>query len=575
MKKLMAFTLAVMMLVGAFAGCSSKQNGSKASGWINSYFSTLPTTLNPFVNSSSEGGEVLDAISMYLYRLYPNEDGTAAIGTPELASELPIQMDEEGKHWRVKLRQGCKFADGTPMNADTVIFSYQMLLDPDQLNPKATIVINSITLPISGSGPYFDGEAGWDEVGIKKIDEYTIDFYSDVATTQFNARRGLSFCPMIHEATYLKTLSDDKSLTLYGTSLENYVSAGPFILKEWIADSKIILERNPNFIHADKIKLEGISYIGIPDAQTAIELFIKGQVDTVTLSYDHWASYAEDPRVHNYYDDSLMYMFINMGNPTQNNLLGKLNFRNALYYGIDRVKITNAVGGEPTSRYIRKAVVGDLNTGTAFIDMPGSTDYIDDPYTLYQPAKANEYFLKALEECNLTSATLELMYSEVAIRTRAIFEMLMVDFEKTFQNKISVTLRPVPASQSQKLRRWNPDDPTAYEAALGSLLPSADDPSASFAVFISSYSPPRFCYANPEFDALYEQSCSLEANLNNDLKVELCQKMEQIVLRDKIIVPVYETESKKLFSDRIVLPTANEAYLTVFGFGYPLFAGVK
>ncbi len=575
MKKILAFVLAAMMLIGAFAGCSSTKKENAASGWVNSYFSTLPTTLNAFVNSSTEGGEVLDATSMYLYRQYLNDDGSAYVGTPEFASELPIQMDEEGKVWRVKLRENCKFADGTPMNADTVIFSYQMLLDPEQVNPKATIVINSIMLPISGSGSYFDGDSDWDEVGIKKIDEYTIDFYSDIATTQFNARRGLSFCPMIHEATYLKTLSDDKSLTLYGTSLENYVSAGPFILKEWIADSKVVLERNPNFIHADKIKLEGITYVGIPDAQTAVELFIKGEIDMVTLSYDHWASYAEDPRVHNYYDDSLMYMFINMGNPTQNNLLGKLNFRNALYYGIDRVKITNAVGGEPTTRYIRKAVVGNLETGERFIDMPGSTDYIDDPTTVYDPVKANEYFSKALEECNLTSATLDLMYSEVAIRTRAIFEMLQVDFQSVFNNKLTVTLRPVPANQTQTLRRWNPDNPTSFEATLGSLLPSADDPSASFGFFISNYSPPRFCYGNPEFDELYARSCSLEANQNNDLKIELCQKMEQIVLRDKIIVPVYETETKMLLADHVQLPTKDSAYLPGFGFGYPLFASTK
>ena len=574
MKKLLAFALAAMMLIGAFAGCSSKKSESAASGWIHDYFTSFPTTANYFTTNGTEDGAIVEATSIFLYRQYLNEDGTGYIGTPELASELPIQMDTEGKHWQVKLRNNCKFANGDPITADDVIFSYQMLLDPDQVNVKATVLINSVIFCIEGIGDYFDGECEWEDTGIKKIDDYTIEFHLTSPATQDNARRGLSFCPLVHKATFLATLTDDKSLTSYGTSIDNYVSSGPFILKEWIYDSKIVLERNPNFIFADRYKIEGITYVCIPDSQTAIELFIKGDIDAVDLAYTDWEVYAEDPRVHDYYGDSLMYMFINMGNPNQNNLLGKLNFREALYYGIDRVAITTAVGGEPTSRYVRKAVVGDLSTGVAFVDMPGSTDYIDDPYTLYQPEKANEYFTKALEECELTSATLELMYSEVAIRTRAIFEMLMVDFQKTFQNKITVTLRPVPSTQSQKLRRWNPDDPTAFDAALGSLLPSADDPSASFGFFVSDYSPPRFCYGNPEFDELYVQSCSLEANLNNDLKVELCQKMEQIVLRDKIIVPVYETESKKLFSERIVLPTADEAYLTVFGFGYPMFASV-
>ncbi|MBR3865300.1 MAG: hypothetical protein IKM67_01150 [Clostridia bacterium] len=575
MKKILAFVLAAMMLIGAFAGCSSTKKENAAAGWINDYFPTFPTTLNSFTSNTTQDGAIVEATSIYLYRQYLTEDGSGYVGTPELASELPIQQDEEGKVWRVKLRENCKFENGDPINADDVIFSYQMLLDPEQVNVNATVVINSVVFPIEGSGAYYDGEADWDTVGIKKIDDYTIDFYSTVPVTQNSARRGLSFCPTLHKETFLATLSDDKSLSSYGTSKDKYVSAGPYKIKEWIADSKIVLERNPDFIHADRIKLAGINYTCIPDPQTAIEMFIKGDIDAVDITYEHWQTYAEDPRVHNFYDDSLMYMFINLGNPNQNNLLGKLNFRKALYYGLDRVAITNAVGGEPTSRYVRKAVVGDLEKGTAFIDMPGSMDYIDDPTKIYDPVKANEYFVKALEECQLTSATMEMMYSETAVRTRAIFEMLMVEFQKTFNNKLKIDLRVVPAGQTQQLRRWNPDDPTAYETTLGSLLPSADDPSASFAFFISTYSPPRFCYANPKFDELYEKSCSLEACLDSSLKVKYCQEMEKIILDELIIIPVYETESKKLFADKIVLPTKDQGYVTGFGFGYPLFASTK
>ena len=61
MKKLMAFTLAAMMLVGAFAGCSSKDNGEGASGWVNDYFGTFPTLLNPCVSTSSEDGMIIEA----------------------------------------------------------------------------------------------------------------------------------------------------------------------------------------------------------------------------------------------------------------------------------------------------------------------------------------------------------------------------------------------------------------------------------------------------------------------------------------------------------------------------------
>ena len=50
--------------------------------------------------------------------------------------------------------------------------------------------------------------------------------------------------------------------------------------------------------------------------------------------------------------------------------------------------------------------------------------------------------------------------------------------------------------------------------------------------------------------------------------------MENIILKDRVIVPVYETESKKLFADHIVLPTANQEYVTGWGFGYPMFVSI-
>jgi hypothetical protein len=152
--------------------------------------------------------------------------------------------------------------------------------------------------------------------------------------------------------------------------------------------------------------------------------------------------------------------------------------------------------------------------------------------------------------------------------------MMMVQFEETLNNKLDVTMRSVPAGQTITLRRWDPNNPTSFETTMGSLLPSADEPTASFNFFISAYSPPRFKYADAEFDAMYEQSISLEANLNNDLKIELCQKMEKKILQERIIVPVYETESKKLFADHIILPTANEEFVTGFGFGYPEFVSI-
>ncbi|MBQ2819419.1 MAG: hypothetical protein IJF14_03430 [Clostridia bacterium] len=577
MKKILALLLAAMMLVAAFAGCAAQNNNeaSKPSGWVNDYFTALPTTLNTFVSGNTEVYYVVRATSINLYRSYLTDSADSYEYLPELASELPIQMDEEGKVWQIKLRQGQKFSNGLEITADDVLYTYEMLLDPNQLNVKATQIANATSITIVNAAAYFAGECSWEDVGMKKIDDYTIEITNVEPTTQLNVTRTIGVGTIVCKELYKSLLGDDGTWTGYGMTADQYVSSGAFILKEWIPDAKIVLERNPDFVFADKIKIEGITFIAIPDAQTALELFVKGEIDAVDISYEHWENYAEDPRVYNYYDDSLMYMFVNMGNPNQNNLLGKLNFREALYYGLDRVAIGNAISGEPVTRYVRKGVIGDPATGTAYVNMPGANDFIDDPMTVYNPTKANEFFTKALEECNLTSATLELMYSEVSTRTRSIWEMAQVQWKDVFNGKLQPTMRSVPAGQTITLRRWNPSNPTAFEITLGSMLPDADDPSQSFHCFTSTYSPPRFYYSNPEFDALYDQAVSREVRADNDKFIDICQKMEKIILEDRVIIPVYETVSKKLFADKIDLPTANDQYVTCYGFGYPYYVSIK
>ena len=43
---------------------------------------------------------------------------------------LSAASSEDGKTWTVKLRQGVKFHDGTPFNAEAVVKHWQRLLDP-------------------------------------------------------------------------------------------------------------------------------------------------------------------------------------------------------------------------------------------------------------------------------------------------------------------------------------------------------------------------------------------------------------------------------------------------------------
>ena len=57
-----------------------------------------------------------------------------------------------------------------------------------------------------------------------------------------------------------------------------------------------------------------------------------------------------------------------------------------------------------------------------------------------------------------------------------------------------------------------------------------------------------FHYKNTEFDALYEKARN---ELNDNIKTELYQKMDQLVIDDAPIIPLYYDESVRLIQQNI------------------------
>jgi len=106
----------IMSVVCALAFSANAQEVTIALG-------SEPTTLDPQLRE--DGGEraVNDNIYETLVARTPN--GTLV---PGLAEVLPKLVDPES--WEVKLRPGIKFHDGTPFNADAVVFSVKRIINP-------------------------------------------------------------------------------------------------------------------------------------------------------------------------------------------------------------------------------------------------------------------------------------------------------------------------------------------------------------------------------------------------------------------------------------------------------------
>ena len=568
MRKVFALLLALVMVAAAVSGCGEKKP-VEASGVFRTYFTAFPTTLNGWRPGGGDvsTGKVNGLVKAGFYSDELDEDGEGWHWICELAEDFPQKMDEEGKVWRITMKKGLKWANGDDLDINDYIYSWKQALDPIQLNSIAGI-FNSAQMKLVNAYKYYmqasTGETvPFEDVGLKKIDDYTVEITAEKGVPQINVMRFSGSVAIVYEPLYEAGMSEDRSFTDYGTAMDKYMCNGPFMISDWVQDAKMTLVKNTNYVYADKIRIAGIEFSVVPNSQTAIELFMQDKLDYCAILYTDWEKFEDDPRVYEYFNDSLMYMMINIGNPSQNNLLGSLDFRKALYYGIDRNSIADAIGVYPAMRYIRRAVVGDSNTGESFVNIP--QDYVKTAEESYNVPLANEYLAKAYEEKGLETASEQILLSETATHIKAVTEILQKHYNDIFGGKLTVTIRQLPPSQAQTLRRWHDDDPTSFDIALGSLLPSSTDVRDSFKYYTSAYNPPRTLWNDPEYDKLYNDVQGLDLYSDTEEIVSKCQQMEKILLDNVVINPVYERPEKVLYSEHVHLPV--EHYVIGYGFG--------
>lgn len=174
----------------------------------------------------------------------------------------------------VKLRQGVKFHDGTPFNADAVVFHYMRLLDP-----KSGVNVGMIS----------SIEA------VEKVDEHTVRFKLKAPWSAL--RSALALEGLINFIGSPTALKDQEAFHRHP------VGTGPFVFKEWRAGDRVVMERNPNYWDRKLPYLDRVIYRVLPDGNTRFASMKSGEVDIGRMDVaEHVLAAQEDKSlvVHSY-----------------------------------------------------------------------------------------------------------------------------------------------------------------------------------------------------------------------------------------------------------------------------------
>ena len=234
--------------------------------------------------------------------------------TKEYAGQFGITATDTARAFRIRLNPNACWADGTPINADTYLYSYKELLHPKMMNRRADSLYSG-DFSIVGAKEYLYGQTDWENVGIVKEGEYTLVFITTapIADPDFYVPYNLTDTYLVYEPLWeaCKTGFDEKGnpvpadsdravsiTTNYSTSLETSMSYGPYLLAGFEQDKLITLRRNSLWHgysdgkHLGQYQADEISCQVISNQSTALLAFLSGDLDRINLSSADMEKYA-------------------------------------------------------------------------------------------------------------------------------------------------------------------------------------------------------------------------------------------------------------------------------------------
>ncbi len=300
-----------------------------------------PKTLNPILAADDTSRDVIRCMTSDLIHISRETLKTE----PALAKAWTVSRD--GKQYTLHLRQGLRFSDGQPLDADDVLFSFRLYLDEKVHSPQRDLLV-----------------IGGKPVEVQKVDDFTVRF--DLAQPYAAAERifdGLAILPRhLLEETY-RNGNFAHAWTLAAPP-NQFAGLGPFRLKEYVPGQRVVLEKNPYYWKKDRAGnrlpyLDEIVFLFVPSEDAQVVRFEAGDTDILSrFSAENYAVLEREQAARGYHLYDLgagfeyNFLFFNLndltskGHPEITKKQGwfqDARFRQAVSAAIDRESIIRLV----------------------------------------------------------------------------------------------------------------------------------------------------------------------------------------------------------------------------------------
>ena len=529
MKQLILSVSIICLLIS----CSSPDDGKTDTRTVFKYNEMGGvTSLDPAKASSFENGWVVNQLFNGLVEMSDQLKVEASI-----ASSWEISTD--GLTYIFHLRNNVFFHDnenfaegkGRKVNAGDFVFTFNRLMDP-KLSSATTLLT------------YVDNVTG---KGFEAANDSTFVIHMVKPFTPFLGILTMKYFSVVPKEVVEKEGEDFR---------RNPCGTGPFQFKMWEEGSKLVFVKNPNYFEtegADRLPyLDAVSISFIKDRETSFLDFLQGNMDMVsgidaintdevlTAEGELKSEYSAKFKIQTqpYLKTDYLGFLIDENLPIVKNSPLKIKaLRQAINYGFDRKKMV---------KYLRRnlgtpATAGFVPPGLPSFDASKVKGYE------YNPDKAKELLFEAgfkdvkdIPEISLYTTE---QYLDIAEYIQSQLNELGLKIKIEVQ-KASVLSESVASNKINFFRKsWVADYPDAENFL--SLF------------YSKNWSPKGFNYThyyNPQFDILYEKS---QSELNDSIRYYDYQQMDQLILDNSPVAPLYYDQVVRLVQNNIQGLTSN------------------
>jgi peptide/nickel transport system substrate-binding protein len=309
---------------------AAASGGIQEGGTLNLSLAGEPGNLDPTKNETLAAATTYPIWCESLYATGPTDEPTK----PVLATALP-EIAADGLSATITVRSGGVFADGTPLDAAAVKFSF----DRHKTHPESARAIELTFL---------------DTVDVVDAQTVKLTFsYAVAPGVLFGALTGRG--SIIVSPTAVEQLGDEE----FNTSP---VCVGAFLLTDRIPQDSLTFTRNPDYYDAGNVHFDKIVYHVIPDSSVRITNLRAGELDLIdrvapadvaVLEAESSIDILDGPGLG--YHNLVINLFNNgtdAPGPVDRPLARSLKARQALALAIDRDVINQVVyGGQYAPAY--------------------------------------------------------------------------------------------------------------------------------------------------------------------------------------------------------------------------------